>query len=382
MRNKVYIVEDDMFQAQTMKEDLEDFDVVGIGSNKSDVINDLEKLNQNKSLPGIIIMDINISNNKMNDKSNISNSFLTSDENGISLAKEIRSQYNIPIVYTTAYDSDIVIEKAFETMPRAYLVKPIDEKTLITTIRLAIYAHKQAEKNKKENDYKIQFLTRISAILSTKFITINGYCESLENEVDSINTEDIVAVKSEFLGLRKSMVNLKEYIACLNNSENSIKEYFKISTILENLLIDSELATLIRNNNIEIQAEVEPVENYEVYANKNHLEMIFSEVIHNAIKFNHNNKEIKIIGSITNGNNIALSIKDQGSGIAESMLQDIYTLIKEDKPDPNIFAIESLGLGLPLAKKLCDQNDIILRIDSTEGEGTEVVIEMISKKLE
>ncbi len=65
---------------------------------------------------------------------------------GIEAAKQIRLKMDIPIVYLTAYSSENIFEQAKTTEPFGYLIKPIRNKVLKSTIEIALYKHRM-EKN-------------------------------------------------------------------------------------------------------------------------------------------------------------------------------------------------------------------------------------------
>ena len=65
---------------------------------------------------------------------------------GIEAADQIRKRFNIPVVYLTAYADEDILERAKITEPFGYMVKPFDERELHSTIEMALYKHKAAEK--------------------------------------------------------------------------------------------------------------------------------------------------------------------------------------------------------------------------------------------
>ncbi|MBW2630646.1 MAG: HD domain-containing protein [Deltaproteobacteria bacterium] len=65
---------------------------------------------------------------------------------GIGAADQIRKRFNIPVVYLTTYADEEILERAKITEPFGYMVKPFDERELHSTIEMALYKHKTAEK--------------------------------------------------------------------------------------------------------------------------------------------------------------------------------------------------------------------------------------------
>jgi DNA-binding LytR/AlgR family response regulator len=71
---------------------------------------------------------------------------------GIEAAKEIKSKYDIPVVFLTAYADDKTIDNAKDAFPYGYIIKPFKEKELETTIEMAINKYDEDKNVKKERD--------------------------------------------------------------------------------------------------------------------------------------------------------------------------------------------------------------------------------------
>ena len=79
---------------------------------------------------------------------------LKGEMDGIETAKQIRDRFDIPLVYLTFYVDDRTVERAKETEPFGYLLKPLDESELRTIIEIALYQHTFGEKKEHENKYR------------------------------------------------------------------------------------------------------------------------------------------------------------------------------------------------------------------------------------
>jgi len=76
----------------------------------------LEELEE--SSPDLILMDIQLSG----------------EMDGIEATRQLREQYDIPVVFLTAYSNPDTIQRAGDTGAVAYLVKPLDKEDLISII--------------------------------------------------------------------------------------------------------------------------------------------------------------------------------------------------------------------------------------------------------
>ena len=67
---------------------------------------------------------------------------------GIEAARQMRTRFNIPVVYLTAYTDQKKLERAKVTEPFGYIVKPFKERELKSAIEMAIYKAKTEGKLK------------------------------------------------------------------------------------------------------------------------------------------------------------------------------------------------------------------------------------------
>jgi PAS domain S-box-containing protein len=82
--------------------------------------------------PDLVLMDI----------------YLGSDRDGIHAAAEIRSRYDIPVIYITAYADTATLQRAKITEPFGYILKPFEERELLTTIEMALYKYRMESRLK------------------------------------------------------------------------------------------------------------------------------------------------------------------------------------------------------------------------------------------
>lgn len=61
---------------------------------------------------------------------------------GIEAAEQILAELDVPIIYLTAFIDEATIQRAKITAPFGYLIKPVDERELSTSIEMALYKHR------------------------------------------------------------------------------------------------------------------------------------------------------------------------------------------------------------------------------------------------
>ena len=150
MKENILVVEDERIIACDIKDCLERFgyNVPAMTAYGEKAIETAEQLN-----PDLILMDI----------------MLRGDKNGIEAAEEIFMRFNIPIIFLTAYSDDNTLGKAKTTQPFGYVLKPFEEKQLITTIEIALNKHRTEvvmrealAKEKEMREVKSHFISMVS----------------------------------------------------------------------------------------------------------------------------------------------------------------------------------------------------------------------------
>ncbi len=91
--------------------------------------------------PDLILMDI----------------ILQGDMDGIEATENIRRDNDIPIVYMTAHTDDATMHKAKATRPYGYLIKPVNEYELYSTMETVISRH-AFEQHIRQNEENFRLL--------------------------------------------------------------------------------------------------------------------------------------------------------------------------------------------------------------------------------
>ncbi len=124
---KILVVEDESIIAEDIQRSLQN-----LGYSVSAVVPSGERAIKKveETSPDLILMDI----------------VLQGKMDGIEAAEQIRSRFNIPIVYLTAYSDEKILERAKITEPFGYIIKPFKERELYINIEVALYKHKMEKK--------------------------------------------------------------------------------------------------------------------------------------------------------------------------------------------------------------------------------------------
>lgn len=161
---RVLIVEDEALIAKDIQYILEDEDYVisGIAYDSKKALEELRY-----RTPDIVLLDIQ----------------LNSELNGIQLAKIINEQYRLPFIFLTSFADRPTIEKVKSTKPMGYLVKPFEERTLVTTIEIALYNHAQLWAEESPNlTYRLLNEKLPSPLTDREFATLQQLLQGKTNK--------------------------------------------------------------------------------------------------------------------------------------------------------------------------------------------------------
>ncbi len=114
--------------------------------------------------PDLVLMDIH----------------LASGSDGITAAREIHEALGLPVVFLTAYADSVTLDRAAMAVPFGYLVKPFEERSLASTLKMALA--------RRESELKVQ---RMERWLATTLRSIGDAVISVDREgrVDFFNHE-------------------------------------------------------------------------------------------------------------------------------------------------------------------------------------------------
>ncbi len=124
---------------------------------------------------------------------------------GITAAEQIRRQFDIPVVYLTAFTSNDTLQRAKVTEPFGYLVKPFQAKELYSTVEIALYKHR-IDQQLREREAELAAVFNSASVL---MILVDG-----AQQVRKVNRATEKAVNrppEEMIGLRGG-----EALRCMN----------------------------------------------------------------------------------------------------------------------------------------------------------------------
>ncbi len=210
MNRKLNIVEDDVFIAQDLCEMLAEMDytVLSVSHTAAEALSSLKK-----EKPDLILMDIN----------------LNDAIDGVHLAGIVKTEYKIPVVFTTAFSDQATLERVKNISPYGYVVKPYTAANIKVAVELA-FSRLDGEKNVSVNeDNPASFINSANGmikIIPQEILYIHAYDYyanvftptekilakmTLGEVLETINDDDLVRVHKSYA------VNIKKVEKIKNN---------------------------------------------------------------------------------------------------------------------------------------------------------------------
>jgi DNA-binding NarL/FixJ family response regulator len=124
MHPKILIVEDEPIIAADIESTLlkHGYGVCGIAYSAHQALDMIANRN-----PDLLLLDIAIKG----------------EEDGIDIASYVRKKYDIPFIYITSFSNRATLERAQETLPEGYIVKPFKDKDILAAVTMALYKVKR-----------------------------------------------------------------------------------------------------------------------------------------------------------------------------------------------------------------------------------------------
>ena len=167
---KILVVEDEGIVAADIENSLLD-----LGYAVSAITNSGERAIEKarELLPDLVLMDI----------------MLMGKLDGIDAGEHIRTHFDIPVVYLTAYSDRVTLQRAKLTEPFGYILKPFEARELAPTIEIALYRHqlevamrRVLDKEKELKTLKSCFVSTIADEFRSQLCSISASTELLERD--------------------------------------------------------------------------------------------------------------------------------------------------------------------------------------------------------
>jgi signal transduction histidine kinase len=230
---------------------------------------------------------------------------------------------------------------------------------------------KISQKLKEINNEKTKYLLYATHQLKAPFAAIQSYVDIiLEGYTGKISpeTRDIVLkikIRCELLSrVIKEMLELEK----LKSRDEIVLDLKKIniSSILTYMVQQSKISAKIKK----IEIDFTPIkEDLYIKGSKKQIEILFSILLENAINYSPSKSVVKIITKKIEGPRIYIGIEDQGIGIPEKNIGNVFNEFFRSNNAVD-FHKNGTGLGLSVAREIINIHNASINVESVLEQGS------------
>ncbi len=238
----------------------------------------------------------------------------------------------------------------------------------------------EIEMLQQNESFRKEFLQNLSHELKTPIFAIQGYVDTLINgalENPEVNKKFLASTSRNVDRLVNLVSDLDEISKLESGEQLLIKENFVVQELLkevyESLSINAEQKEIkcIIKKGCEVPLTV--------YADKEKIRQVFTNLIENAIKYGKQNGIIESSFYKVDGKRILIEISDDGSGIAEEHLNRIFErFYRTDLARSR--KVGGSGLGLAICKHIVEAHGQDIHVRSKIDVGSTFGFTLQSKK--
>ena len=181
---RILIVEDQFLVANDIKDNLETlgYEISAIATSGEKAV---KKAGEGKT--DLVLMDI----------------VLRGEMDGIEAAEIIRSRFDLPVIFLTAYRDPKIFERAKISEPFGYLIKPFEASELHSNVEIALYKHKIEIEKKEAGEERKKLIHKLKEDLAevnklSGLLPICASCKKIRNEEGNWNQiEEYLSDRSE-----------------------------------------------------------------------------------------------------------------------------------------------------------------------------------------
>ncbi|TCK64821.1 PAS domain S-box-containing protein [Winogradskyella wandonensis] len=227
-------------------------------------------------------------------------------------------------------------------------------------------------KEKELNELKTKFLSLVSHEFKTPLSGISTSVMLLEK----YNQEKEQDKRNKHLGIIKDKVHylnniLNDFLSLERLEAGAVNykfSHFNLSKVINEVVYNANML-LKEGQRINYPDNIDDIA---MYQDERILELVLTNIVLNAVKYSNENSEIDIKITLENGFT-QIAVKDQGIGIPEKDLENIFTRYFRAE---NVLHMQGTGIGLNIAKTHTENLGGNISITSKENKGTTVILQI------
>ena len=282
----------------------------------------------------------------------------------------------LPVIMVSAKNESQDIVQALEMGANDYIAKPIDFPVAFARIETHL-ALKRADDALRDSEARSRFLANMSHELRTPMNAIIGFSEMIYDE--SFGPEGNAQHRSYAGQINESgkhLLALISNILYFTEIESAGGIELNDTAIDAAALVRFCVATVReRPDATDLRFEVDIVEELLpwICADETRLKQIVLNLLSNAVKYTPSGGTVTVRLGYSDDRGFELQITDTGIGI-DNIDQALANFQQGEGPRDHVN--DGIGLGLPFTKSLVERHGGTLHLQSEEGAGTTVTVQL------
>jgi two-component system phosphate regulon sensor histidine kinase PhoR len=248
---------------------------------------------------------------------------------------------------------------------------------IFTSVIVLAYssAISQIFKQRQISQIKSDFINNMTHEFKTPIATINLALDALKNPKAKGNEEFVdrylEMIRDENRRMHAQVENVLRISKLEKNQLDLPKDRIKLHDLIQNAV--SHVNLIVEDRNGYIKTHLGALRS-SVFASESHLTNVVINIMDNAIKYSEDEPKIDIYTENVK-DSIILKIRDQGIGMTKAVQKKIFEKFYRESTG-DIHNVKGHGLGLAYAKRILDDHDAEIYVDSEKGKGSTFTIKL------
>tara|TARA_R110002049_G_scaffold203146_2_gene373775 strand:- start:470 stop:2002 length:1533 start_codon:yes stop_codon:yes gene_type:complete len=243
---------------------------------------------------------------------------------------------------------------------------------IIIAFASAIY---QLIRQRQISQIKTDFINNMTHEFKTPIATINLALDSIKNPKIIGDQEKVLRylgmIKEENKRMHAQVENVLRISKLDKNELNISKERLELHDLVEDAITHVELIVEDRKGYVKVHLNADKSS---VLANETHFTNVIVNILDNAIKYSDDAPKIDVYTENA-GSNIILKVVDQGNGMSKAVAKRVFEKFYREHTG-NVHNVKGHGLGLAYVKKIVDDHQGHISVESEKGKGSTFIIKM------
>lgn len=248
---------------------------------------------------------------------------------------------------------------------------------LFTLIIMIAYASAiyQLIRQKQISEIKTDFINNMTHEFKTPIATINLAVEAIKNPKIMGDAEKVMRylnmIRDENKRMHAQVENVLRISKLEKNQLDISKERVDAHEIVNKAITHVELLVQDKGGYVKTHLDAE---RSDVLANKTHFGNVIVNILDNAVKYSPDAPKIDVFTEVAN-NFLVIWIQDQGAGMTKAVSKRIFEKFYREHTG-DIHNVKGHGLGLAYVKKIVEDHQGEVYVESEKGKGSTFYIKL------